>query len=179
MSNSTPYLIATVILISTCSYILFIPTTDVFTWADPYNEKRLLECLLLVFIAVFTLLIRRWRHAWLTAFFSLSRQTRYLLLLFLSIGILSSVQAVSVSSAVLEISLYCLLFIACLSLAVTRQQMGTAFEKIVASVLLAVGWSFLVGFLAFYLNYLKRKKQHPKPPLKFKPSRRLRKIITL
>ena len=52
-SNETTLILPALILLITCGYIFFVPEIDILPWFEQYNEKRVLECILLMFFSYF------------------------------------------------------------------------------------------------------------------------------
>ncbi|WP_456387864.1 O-antigen ligase family protein [Desulfolithobacter sp.] len=149
-----PWFSAALILCLVFLYIVLVPTTRLLPILGTYDEKRVLECILLVLVCTVVATIPSLCRAWLRLFFSLSSGARAVLVACILLGFLSSLAAVSVQYAFLELTLFVCLFIAALSVAVVRQELGRLFDRVMVLGVLVVGWAYLAGFVAFYVSVL-------------------------
>jgi len=134
-----------------CAYIVLAPSIDLLPVIGRYDEKRLLECILLL-IASFSLLINTdMREHWIWLATRLPISNRRLLLGLLMIGLLSSLLATSPGRALLDVSLYLLLFVACLVIALSHHHLGPLFDKLVANALLLTSAFSLTTFFSAYI----------------------------
>ncbi|WP_267926379.1 O-antigen ligase family protein [Desulfolithobacter dissulfuricans] len=143
-----------VILCLVFLYVALVPTTRLLPALGTYDEKRVLECILLVLVCTVVATTPPLCRAWLRLFFSLSPGARAVLGACVLLGFLSSLVAVSVRYALLELTLFVCLFIASLSMAVVRQELGRFFDRVIVLSVLVVGWAYLAGFVAFYVSVL-------------------------
>jgi len=151
-SNGTTLILPALMLLITCGYIFFVPEIDILPWFEQYNEKRVLECILLIFLSFLVILSSNIRQIWLKLFAMLPLLSRIGLGLLISLSILSSIQSTLPKFAFLEISLFTLLCIACFCFVISREQLGESFDKIVAIVLFYVSLAYLFGFLSYYFT---------------------------
>lgn len=134
-----------------CLYISVAPHVDILPWFEAYNEKRLLELLLLIVLLGFSICNSSSRENWLSIFEYLPVRSKILLCFMATIGIVSSTQAASPRFALLEVSLFVLLFAAMICVASCRVHLVGLFDKMIAIALVMMGWLCLIGFLGYYL----------------------------
>lgn len=141
---------STLLLLLLGAYIALVPSIDLIPVLGRYDEKRLLECILLL-LAGFCLIIQaKLRQNWILLTQQLSSHTRLLMAGVLTLGLLSAAQATAPDRAILDISLYVLLFIGCLLIALQRQLQPQFFDALLLKALLfSSAFSLLAFFSAF------------------------------
>ena len=140
----------TLLFLLVCTFIVLTPSIDLIPVIGRYDEKRLLECLLLLFAGFSLILLPAVRDDWIRLANQLPLTHRRLLACLITLGLLSALLATAPGRALLDVSLYLLLFIACLHLAIQRHHLGHHFDKIVAYALLLTSAFSLTSFAAAY-----------------------------
>jgi O-antigen ligase len=131
-----------------CAYIVLVPAIDLLPVIGRYDEKRLLECILLL-LACFSLITQpTLRDNWIRLAHQLPTNTRRLLAGLAITGLMSSLLATAPGRALLDVSLYLLLFIICLHIALQRHTLGQHFDTVVTSALLLTSAFNLTAFSA-------------------------------
>jgi len=137
-----------------CLYFLTVSHFDILPWFGTYNEKRILELLLLLVVASLFLCNSTSRENWLSCLGHLPSISKILLLSIAALGIISSAGAAFPKFALLEVSLFTLLFAGSICVASCYVQLGDLFGKMVAIALFLMGWFYLVGFFGYYLTVI-------------------------
>ena len=143
--------VGTLIFLLLCAYIILTPVFDLLPVIGRYDEKRLLECLLLLFISISLITQPAIRDNWIRLAHQLPANSRYLLACLVTLGLLSAVGASAPEKAILEISLYILLFITCLYTALQRQRLEQHFDTLITNALLITSAFSLVAFSAAFM----------------------------
>lgn len=137
-----------------CLYFSTVSHLDILPWFGPYNEKRILELLLLLTVGFLSVCDPVSRNNGLAILSHLPDWSKSLLLLISALGLISSVGAGFPQYALLEVSLFTLLFAISLCVASCYVQLGNFFNKMVAIALFLTGWAYLSGFLGYYITAL-------------------------
>ncbi|MFH7325994.1 O-antigen ligase family protein [Desulfurivibrio sp. C05AmB] len=137
-------------LLAVAFYLVFMPKLPALPLYGNYNHQRLFVLLLLVAICGLTLGRGATRKDWLQLYFFLSMRTRMLLLALLLVGVCSSVLAVYPWFALLEVAHFALMFLAAVSLAVIRVNLGSLFDRLLAVTMVLVGGVYLLIYSAGY-----------------------------
>lgn len=137
-----------------CLYIATISHLDILPWFDRYNEKRILELLLLLVVTSLFLAVPSCRREWLSMLGHLPGTSKVILFCIVFAGLFSAAGAYFPRFALLEVNLFVLLFAASICVACSRMQLGKVFENMVAITLFLMGWLYLAGFLGYYLTAL-------------------------
>lgn len=134
-NNRKNHLPGLAIIFALCGYILLLGYVDILSEYAIYNEKRIIQVLLLGFICTLALVFYNQN---ITLIFSqLPSLSRQLLLLILILGITSTVfKSTHYEKSLLDVGLFGLLFISVLSVASIYQPLQHTFHKIVLSCLL-------------------------------------------
>ena len=136
-----------------CLYFLFVPILDILPWFNCYDEKRILELLLLLTISFLHICVPVSRNNWLSILKFFPVSSKILLLLVVIFGLVSSVGSQFPKFAFLELSLFVLLFAISLCVANCRLQLDIVlFNKMIAIALFLTGWVYLLGFLGNYIT---------------------------
>jgi O-antigen ligase len=132
------------------AYIILTPSLDLIPGLGSYDEKRVLECALLVFGAFHLLLSRSLQLEFSALFAGFSGTQRGGMITIFVLGLLSSLYATDVQKAILDVSLFMLLFINCLLLALHWRRHATQSLLLLSHALLIAAGFYLVAFLAAY-----------------------------
>ena len=128
-------------------FIILVPSNDLLPVIGQYDEKRLLECILLLLMNLSLVINSGIRNEWGESL-SLTRRQSYLVFTTLALGVISAVFAKNQLHAFLDVSLYTLLLVACLFIALERQRTDNAFDGFFSSVILISGTLYLLAFAA-------------------------------
>ena len=134
------------LLLLLCAYIVLTPSLNLLPVLGRYDEKRLLECLLLLFAGLNLLSHVKMNSAWIEQVQQLAISTRLLLGSMILIGLISSLTSTEPGRALLEVSLFLLLFTASIQVAVLRRMLGPDFDRFVANALMLASGFSLVAF---------------------------------
>lgn len=130
-----------------CLYILLTPLFDLLP-AGVYNEKRILELLLLLSISLTTILSKPLRSETLVIFQQLQRRTQFAVLAIPCLGLLSTLFSAHPEHAILNVALYSLLGICCFIIAAAvKTHSQTAITMLILTVC-AVTLAYLSQFIA-------------------------------
>jgi len=128
-------------------FIILAPSNDLLPVIGLYDEKRLLECALLLLIGLSLIINPDIRNQW-TESIPLARGTSLLIFTTLALGAISAIFTKNQLHAFLDVSLYALLCVACLFIALERRRIDSAFDKFFSSVILLGGALYLLAFAA-------------------------------
>lgn len=143
-------------LILVCSYITFVVLGDLFPWLSEYDEKRLLQCLLLIGIALITISLSKLRHQLLDSIIALPPLIRTLLAALLIIGIVSAAISERPKIGFSELSLYLLLFFCSIIIAISRKALQQRFDNLLICVLVVVAALYFIKFLLGYVVFIQQ-----------------------
>lgn len=141
-------MLAQLSLLLPCLYIVLAPVADLLPGIDMYNEKRILEGILLLVYALGLLLTPVLRRQWLGCFLTIPSVVRHAIMAVLALGILSSLLATEPRAALLEVSLYCLLFIAGILVASQYQHAPRRFNVVIITSITVAAMAYLTLVLA-------------------------------
>ena len=136
------------IIALTSLYLVFTSTVDLLNNFGPYDEKRFLQCLLLIFLAITAITISRKNITLITL--QLPSATKLLLTSLFITGILSSIFAENHQLSLLEVGLLTLLFTTSLSIASAYQALPNEFPQIVISGIIILAIVHIVSVLTAY-----------------------------
>lgn len=131
-------------------YLFFSPELPGLPLYSSYNQQRFFGLLLLAVICGLTLACTATRAEWLRCYFFLSGRTRMLLFALLLLGVWSGVRAVYPWFALLEVAHFALIFMAVISVATIRVNLGPLFDWLPAIILAGIGWVYLLDFVGYY-----------------------------
>jgi len=137
-----------------CLYFVTVPRLDILPWFGSYNEKRIMELLLLLVVASTFISSSLLRKNWLAILEHLPPGSKRMLLFIAVMGLVSSAGAAFPRFSLLEVSLFCLLFGGTICVASCYVELGDLFIKMVAIALFLLGWFYLAVFVAYYLTAL-------------------------
>lgn len=137
-----------------CLYFATVSHFDILPWFGTYNEKRILELLLLLVVTSLFICNSTSRENWLSTLGHLPGSSKVLLLSIAGLGLISSAGAAFPKFALLEVSLFILLFAGSICVASCYIQLGDLFGKMIAIALFLTGWFYLAGFAGYYLTAL-------------------------
>ena len=140
----------TLLFLLVCAYIVLVPSIDLLPVIGRYDEKRLLECVLLLLAALCPLISSNIQGQLIRLATRIPVWNRRLLLILVAIGLISSFLATSPGRAILDVSVYVLLFIACLMIALQYHHLGEVFDRLVVNALLLTSAFSLTSFIAAY-----------------------------
>lgn len=141
-------------LILFCLYLFIVPRYDILPSIGSYNETRLLEILLLLTVTSLFICNSSFRDNWLSIYKTFPTRSKFLLYSVVTIGVISSAYSPFARFALLEVSFLILLSATTICIAVCRMQLAVFFDKAIGITLLFLGWTYLIGFFAFYLTCL-------------------------
>ena len=137
------------ILLLLFSYILLTPSFDLLPSYGMYNEKRILECLILLIAVALLLIDKTLSLKWIGTFTTLPILVRYSLFAIFIIGLLSAANAPQAIAAFLDVALYTLIFIAIILVAAIQQLITQKkFEAFFLITLLASTAIYLTTFFS-------------------------------
>lgn len=152
-NSQLPFASFTIILLF-CFYFSTVAHLDILPWFGTYNEKRILQILLLLAVTFITACDPVSQNYVLTILSSFSKNCKIILLLILAFGIISLVGSSFPQIALLEISIFTLLFGTSLCVASCYLQLGNYFNKMIAIALSLTVWAYLAGFIGYYTSVL-------------------------
>ncbi len=123
-----------------------------FLHTNPYDAKRILEILLLLYTAGYFLLSRFARKEALNIYFKLPGVARLLLLLFFVLGLISAQFAAVPKMACLEVGFIFLLVLFGLFIVVQRINYGEYIDRLLISIVLLAVVSYELAFLVSYVG---------------------------
>jgi len=135
-------------IVFSCLYFILTSTTGLLAHFGPYDEKRFLQCLLLIFLAITSSTIYRTNITLITN--QLPSTIKTLLASLFLIGILSSIIAKNYQLSLLEVGLLTLLFTASLSIASAYQALPNKFQRIFISSVIILAIIHIVSVLTAY-----------------------------
>lgn len=121
---------------------------------NPYDISRILELILLLLVALVLFLSKQQTDAIVSVLRTTPKSIRYLLLLVFCSGLCSSLLAHVTKMALLEVSLYILLFCFSLVIAAQRVQWGILTDRTLITLISCFTVFYLVYFFYFYLHVL-------------------------
>ena len=119
---------------------------------QPYDEKRLLQIILLLTFAVIFIATRGAAGGWFRVLDDLPRSARRALSAVLVLGILSVVLADRPGHAAFELSFFVLGGFLALALADMRRQMGASFDRAITGCIVASAFLFLSFYCLIYFS---------------------------
>lgn len=143
-------IISFVILFALSSYIVAASNIDILPWFDRYNEKRILQILLLLTISIPTLGSTSYRRATCSLLLNFSWFTLVSISLFFILGSISSLTHTHTIESLFEVSLFYLLLFVALTVAVARITLGPLFDRIVAIAISALALIYITVFISSY-----------------------------
>lgn len=149
-----PRVIPCVSVLLFCLYFTVVPHLDILPWFDAFNEKRILELFLLLVVLALFICHPASRENWLMTLGYLPVGGKILLFGIAFLGIVSSINAAFPKFALLEVSLFTLLFAVTICIASCRTQLGDLFDKMMALAVFVLGWLCFMDFLGYYLFIL-------------------------
>ena len=133
-------------------FISLPPSFDLMPQVMSYDEKRIFEISLLILAICGIIFSKEINSRLLYVYFSLPRQSRWALIYIFCAGLLSSVLAPSTSYALMELSLFCLLFFFCLFTAAVFQKHGITLIGILLTGIYAGAFFYEVTFFTSYIG---------------------------
>ena len=130
------------------AYLIIIPAFDLTPLLGLYDEKRILECGLLILLSlqlVFYSCLKNKPHYFQQ---DIPVSIQRLLSAVIVLGLISATSSSSPERSFLDISLYVLLYCSCLIVAAERQRLEIKFDQVFSLTLSAMGALCLVAFLS-------------------------------
>ena len=146
-----PTLLIGPLLFFALTYITLTPSLKLIPALSSYDQKRLLECVLLVFGVASLLTSRTLQQELTNSFLRFSKLQRGFVIAIFGLGLLSTLFATDIQKALVEVSLYLLLFINCLLIAVQWQKYQLESLQAFAYALLLSAGFYLIAFLSAYI----------------------------
>lgn len=139
------------IFICFCLFIALAPNFDLISWAQRYDEKRIVQTSLLLLPTCWILISQQGAKSLLQINLSLPRLSRWSLAIASSLGLLSSLQAPSSEYAIVELSLFLLLVSFSFTVAVLAQRYNRA---IIGTLITAITVSAFCYEVTFFTSYV-------------------------
>jgi len=146
-----PFALFSPLLFFVFAYIALTPSLNLIPALSSYDQKRLLECALLVFGAVSLLTNGTFQQGFTNTFLGFGKLQRSFVITIFGLGLLSALFATDVQKALVEVSLFLLLFINCLLISVQWQKYQTESLQAFGYALLISAGFYLIAFLSAYL----------------------------
>ncbi|MCK5640071.1 MAG: O-antigen ligase family protein, partial [Gammaproteobacteria bacterium] len=131
-------------------FITITPNFDLIPSAFAYDQKRIFQLLLLTLTLSWLIFSRHALQLFIETLFSLPRLVRYGLITIFGLGLLSSLMAASTYHALLELSLFTLLFCYALTISLYWQLVGPVLLSILLVAILVSVISHEASFFAHY-----------------------------
>ncbi len=134
-----------------CLFIALAPSFDLISWAQRYDEKRIVQVILVLLAASQILFSKPGAKHFLRILFSLPRLSRWGLAIVTLLGLISSLTAPAIKYATLELSLFILLVSFSFTVALLMQSYN---QILVGSLLVATTVSAFCYEITFFTSYI-------------------------
>jgi O-antigen ligase len=132
--------------------IITAPSFDLLSWASRYDEKRIAELGLLLFVSGWLSLSRHSINLFTQALFSIPKLSRYLLGLILLLGLSSSMLAPEPIFAFREVALFTLLLVFCISVAMLYREHRSPLIMLFTTGILCSAFIYEIKFFSAYIG---------------------------
>ena len=143
--------LAILALIFFCFSFVVAPHFDLLPTIEPYNESRILELLTLLLVTCCFFWNSSLRNSWFTLLGEIPTTSKLLMLAAVLLGLFSATRTLYPAFAFLEVSMFVLLFLAALCMAVCRRSLGMTFDRVMFCAIVVMSLPYLTGFLGHYL----------------------------